>query len=64
MESGRAKIHGRQLGVGDFDSGRVVVGVQGGADAQPGFGATPPAQAQPDVEVPDLRTLAEQIGVL
>jgi 2-haloacid dehalogenase len=32
--------------------------------AQPGFGATPPVQAQPDVEVPDLRTLAEQIGVL
>ena len=32
--------------------------------AQPGFGATPPGQAQPDVEVPDLRTLAEQIGVL
>jgi 2-haloacid dehalogenase len=32
--------------------------------AQPGFGATPPAQAQPDLEVPDLRTLAEQIGVL
>jgi 2-haloacid dehalogenase len=32
--------------------------------AQPGFGATPPAQAQPDLEVPDMRTLAEQIGVL
>jgi 2-haloacid dehalogenase len=32
--------------------------------AKPGFGATPAAQAQPDVEVPDLRTLAEQIGVL
>ena len=32
--------------------------------ATPGVGATPPAQAQPDMEVPDLRTLAEQIGVL
>lgn len=32
--------------------------------AQPGSGATPPAQAQPDLEVPDLRTLAERIGVL
>ena len=32
--------------------------------AQSGWGATPPAQAQPDVEVPDLRTLAEQMGVL
>src|SRR5256884_8625521 len=32
--------------------------------AKPGFGATPPAQAQPDLEVPDMRTLAEQIGVL
>lgn len=32
--------------------------------AQPGSGATPPAQAQPDVEVPDMRTLAEQTGVL
>jgi 2-haloacid dehalogenase len=31
--------------------------------AQPGFGATPPAQAQPDLEVPDMRTLAERIGV-
>jgi 2-haloacid dehalogenase len=26
---------------------------------QPGPGATPPAEAQPDLEVPDLRTLAE-----
>ena len=25
---------------------------------RPGFGATPPASAQPDLEVPDLRTLA------
>ena len=32
--------------------------------AQPGWGATPPAQAQPDAEVPDLRTLAEQMGML
>jgi 2-haloacid dehalogenase len=32
--------------------------------AQPGFGATPPAPAQPDLEVPDMRTLAEQMGVL
>ena len=32
--------------------------------ARPGSGATPPTSAQPDVEVPDLRTLAEQIGVL
>ena len=31
---------------------------------KPGFGATPPAQVQPDLEVPDMRTLAEQIGVL
>ena len=27
-----------------------------------GFGATPSAQAQPDLEVPDLQTLAEMIG--
>ena len=27
-----------------------------------GFGATPPAQVQPDLEVPDLQTLAEKIG--
>jgi 2-haloacid dehalogenase len=26
---------------------------------RPGFGATPPAKAEPDLEVPDLRTLAE-----
>jgi 2-haloacid dehalogenase len=32
--------------------------------AKPGFGATPPAPAQPDLEVPDMRTLAEQMGVL
>jgi 2-haloacid dehalogenase len=29
-----------------------------------GSGATPPAQAQPDLEVPDLRTLAENMGVM
>ena len=29
-----------------------------------GFGATPPAQARPDLEVPDLQTLARQIGVM
>ncbi len=29
---------------------------------QEGFGATPPAQAQPDLEVPDLQTLAEKIA--
>jgi 2-haloacid dehalogenase len=29
-----------------------------------GFGATPPAQAQPDLEVPDLQTLARKIGVM
>ena len=29
-----------------------------------GFGATPPAHAQPDLEVPDLRTLARTIGLL
>jgi 2-haloacid dehalogenase len=29
-----------------------------------GPGATPPAQAQPDLEVPDLRTLARTIGLL
>jgi len=28
-----------------------------------GFGATPPAQAQPDLEVPDLQTLAGIIGL-
>jgi len=31
---------------------------------QPGFGATPPAQAQPDLEVPDLQTLAGVIGLM
>jgi 2-haloacid dehalogenase len=31
---------------------------------KPGFGATPPAQAQPDVEVPDLQSLATMIGLL
>lgn len=30
---------------------------------KPGFGATPPAQAQPDLEVPDLQTLVEMMGV-
>jgi len=29
-----------------------------------GFGATPSAQAQPDLEVPDLQTLAHTIGLL
>lgn len=29
---------------------------------RPGFGATPPAAARPDLEVPDLRTLAELAG--
>ena len=29
-----------------------------------GFGATPPAQAQPDLEVPDLQPLARKIGVM
>jgi 2-haloacid dehalogenase len=28
-----------------------------------GSGATPSAQAQPDLEVPDLQTLANQIGL-
>ena len=28
-----------------------------------GFGATPPADAEPDLEVPDLRTLASTLGV-
>jgi 2-haloacid dehalogenase len=28
-----------------------------------GFGATPPAQAQPDLEVPDMQTLAKMIGL-
>jgi 2-haloacid dehalogenase len=30
---------------------------------QPGFGATPPAEAQPDLEVPDLQTLVDRIGL-
>ena len=32
--------------------------------SQGGFGATPPAQAQPDFEVPDLQTLAEEMGLM
>ena len=28
-----------------------------------GFGATPPAEAEPDLEVPDLATLASELGV-
>jgi 2-haloacid dehalogenase len=28
-----------------------------------GFGATPPADARPDLEVPDLKTLASRLGV-
>jgi 2-haloacid dehalogenase len=28
-----------------------------------GFGATPPAQAQLDLEVPDLQTLADKMGL-
>lgn len=31
---------------------------------QEGFGALPPAQAQPDFEVPDLQTLAEKMGLI
>jgi 2-haloacid dehalogenase len=31
---------------------------------KPGFGATPAAQAQPDLEVPDLHTLARLAGLL
>ncbi len=31
---------------------------------QEGSGATPVAQARPDLEVPDLRTLAEKIGLM
>lgn len=27
-----------------------------------GFGATPPAEAQPDIEIPDLQTLAKLVG--
>jgi len=30
---------------------------------QAGFGATPPAKAQPDLEVPDLQTLVEIMGL-
>ncbi len=30
---------------------------------KPGFGATPPAQAQPDLEVPDLQTLADMADI-
>jgi len=29
-----------------------------------GFGATPPAEARPDLEVPDLQTLAVRMGLL
>jgi len=29
-----------------------------------GWGATPPAQVEPDLEVPDLRTLAEKTGLI
>lgn len=29
-----------------------------------GYGATPPAQAQPDAEVPDLQTLAQEMGLI
>jgi 2-haloacid dehalogenase len=32
--------------------------------AQGGFGATPPAEAQPDLEVPDLQTLVKKIGLI
>ena len=31
---------------------------------RPGFGATPPAQAQPDLEVPDLQSLAAMMGLI
>jgi 2-haloacid dehalogenase len=31
---------------------------------RPGSGATPPAQAKPDWEVPDMETLAAQMGLL
>jgi 2-haloacid dehalogenase len=31
--------------------------------AQPGTGATPPASAKPDLEVPDLKTLVSTIGL-
>jgi len=29
-----------------------------------GFGATPPAQAQPDLEIPDLQTLVDKMGLI
>jgi 2-haloacid dehalogenase len=29
-----------------------------------GFGATPPAEAQPDLEVPDLQSLAQMMGLM
>jgi 2-haloacid dehalogenase len=29
---------------------------------KPGAGATPPAAAVPDLEVPDLRTLVDMVG--
>jgi 2-haloacid dehalogenase len=32
--------------------------------AQGGFGATPPAQALPDLEVPDLLTLVKVMGLI
>ena len=32
--------------------------------AEAGFGATPPAQAQPDLETPDLQSLARLAGLL
>jgi 2-haloacid dehalogenase len=32
--------------------------------AQGGFGATPPAQVQPDLEVPDLQTLVKVMGLI
>jgi 2-haloacid dehalogenase len=32
--------------------------------AQGGFGATPPAEAEPDLEVPDLQTLAKVMGLM
>jgi 2-haloacid dehalogenase len=31
---------------------------------RPGSGATPPAQGQPDLEVPDLETLAAHMALL
>ncbi len=32
--------------------------------AEAGFGATPPAESRPDLEVPDLQTLAVRMGLL